>query len=106
MLTQVSLRLAAEGLRAAPTFELDSACATFTDEICPHTGSEPCNCKLIVLMVYGPAVHPVSLVFHGGNEETEVFMEVDLTRSRDLDFEYRIQQALNKENNLFLDMVR
>jgi hypothetical protein len=106
VLTQVSLRLVAEGLRAAPTFELDSACATLTDEICPHTGTEPCKCQLIVLMVYGPAVHPVSLVFHGDDEATEIFLSVDLTQHRDLDFENLIQQAPNKENNLFLDMVK
>lgn len=105
VLTQVSLRLVAEGLRVAPAFELDSACATFTDEICPHTGTKPCKCQLIVLMVYGVAVHPVSLVFHGDDKETEIFLSVDLTQSRDLDFENRIQRALNKENNLFLDMV-
>jgi hypothetical protein len=56
-------------------------------------------------MVYEPAVHPVSLVFHGDDKETEIFLAVDLTQSLDLDFENRIQHALNKENNLFLDMV-
>jgi len=106
VLTQVSLRLVAEGLRVVPTFELDSACATLTDEICPHTGTKPCKCQLIVLIVYGSTVHPVFLVFHGDDKETEVSLVVDLTPSRDLDFENRIRQALNKENNLFLDMAR
>lgn len=78
VLTQVSLRLVAEGLRVVPTFELGSACATFTDEICPHTGTRPCKCQLIVLMVYESAVRAVSPVFHRGDEATEIFMEVDL----------------------------
>lgn len=106
VLTQVSLRLVTEGLRVVPAFELDSACATLTDEICPHTGTKPCKCQLIVLIVHGATVHPVSLVFHGDDRETEVSLVVDLTQARDLDFEKRIQHALKKENNLFLDMAK
>jgi hypothetical protein len=106
VVSQVSLCLVAEGFQVTQTFELGSACASFTDNVCPHKGSSPCKCQLIVLMIYGATVHPVSLVFHGDDKETEIFLAVDLTQSRDLDFENRIQQALNKENDLFLDMVR
>lgn len=106
VVSQISLRLVAEGFRVTQTFELDSACASFTDNVCPHKGTSPCKCQLIVLMVYEAAVHPVSLVFHGDDKETEIFLAVDLTQSLDLDFENRIQHALNKENNLFLDIVK
>jgi hypothetical protein len=32
---------------------------------CAHHGTEPCDCQMVVMLVYGPTVAPATLVAHG-----------------------------------------
>ncbi|GAB4577453.1 MAG: hypothetical protein Fur0022_01840 [Anaerolineales bacterium] len=72
VIRQVMQNLAAAGLRVVRSFDLRSACASFTENVCPHHGTTPCDCQLVVLLVYGIGVAPVSLVLHSHMGQTEL----------------------------------
>lgn len=82
------------GLRAMRTFDLRMARAAHGDCPCPHHGSEQCTCQMVVLLVYGSAPHPLSLVAHGSAERTWVSL-VDEPRERsDAGLEALIRRVL------------
>ena len=58
------------GLRAANSFDLRSAMTAPGDCSCPYHGSDPCHCQMVVMLVYGAAVAPATLVAHGHNGQT------------------------------------
>ena len=64
------------GLQVARSFELDSACGSMTDNICPHSGEAPCNCQVFVLSVRDGISTLAYLVLHACKDTTEVFLEV------------------------------
>lgn len=68
-------RLTAAGLRVKRSFELDSACAPFTNTRCPHSGEIPCDCKLVVLIVGNAETGSIPLVFHDCDGRTELLLE-------------------------------
>ncbi|HUF39377.1 MAG TPA: hypothetical protein VMN57_12705 [Anaerolineales bacterium] len=72
VIRQAAESLEAAGLRVFKTFDLRSACASFTDNNCPHHGSAPCDCQLVVLLIYGPDDPPISLVLHSHRGLTEL----------------------------------
>ena len=37
---------------------------------CPHHGTNECDCQMLVLLVYGEAVEPATLILHGNNGQT------------------------------------
>ncbi|HLA97093.1 MAG TPA: hypothetical protein VJL34_01465 [Anaerolineales bacterium] len=96
VLTQVSLRLIAEGMSITQTFELDSACALFNENHCPHGGNSPCQCRLVVLMVSETPLMCVSLVFHGHDKETEIWI-FSSDPDRDPGHERHVAEILNDE---------
>ncbi len=59
--------LAARGLRALETFDLQDARAASADCTCPHHGTDDCDCQMLVLMVYGEATAPTTLMLHGND---------------------------------------
>lgn len=68
--------LNAQGMKVVRSFDLRSACATFPDNVCPHHGTSPCDCQLVVLLVYGKQPGPASLVMHGHRMQTEIQLAV------------------------------
>lgn len=96
-IAQVTFRLGCDGLQVVRSFDLSSACAPFTHDICPHTGQAPCDCRLAVLFVYGRERLPVSLVAHQCGGQTEFCLmaaewppfKVDLSNSADLERDVR-----------------
>jgi len=72
VIRQVTENLEAAGLRVVRSFDLRSACASFTDNVCPHHGSAPCDCQLVVLLIYGVTLTPVSLILHSHRKQTEL----------------------------------
>jgi hypothetical protein len=62
--------LARAGLRVLRTFDLHDARAAIGDCPCPHHGLEACDCQMLVLLVYGQASLPATLVLHGSDEQT------------------------------------
>ena len=62
----VTDRLELLGMYIQRSFDLrTAACVSHPEEACPHRGSVPCTCQLVVLLVYGTDGPPVSLVAHG-----------------------------------------
>jgi hypothetical protein len=97
VLALISLRLVSEGFAVAHSFELDSACASFTETACPHTGRSPCDCRLVTLFACNQNDPPVPLVFHGHADRTEIHIETT-AQQPDLDLVEQIQAILQNES--------
>lgn len=64
-------RLEQLGLRILRSFDLSTAaCVPQPGMPCPHHGIVPCDCQLVVLLIYGEDGPPVSLVAHGHDHQT------------------------------------
>jgi hypothetical protein len=59
------------GFRAVRTFELRSACVPVRIR-CPHHGQGPCDCQLIVLLVYDWLGSTYSLTVQGSGHQCEI----------------------------------
>ncbi len=53
------------GLRVLRTFDLKDARLAAADCPCPHHGEAGCECQMVVLLIYGEAAPPVTLILHG-----------------------------------------
>lgn len=97
-LALVALQFVANGLYVAKSFEIDSSCAPITEQICPHRGTGPCECRLSVLQVHDEETGSLHLVLHGYEEKTEFFIDPQES-SGCTDFEYRVKRLLLEEND-------
>ncbi len=59
------------GLRVNRSFDLQSACAPHHSP-CPHHGTIPCSCQLVVLMLYDWEGKQYGLTIHGSEGQSEV----------------------------------
>lgn len=55
------------GFYVTRSFDLRSALAALPDPACPHHGPAPCDCQYSVLLVYGRAPAPETLIVHGND---------------------------------------
>lgn len=62
--------LSRAGLRVLRTFDLHDARAAIGDCPCPYHGTQACDCQMLVLLIYGQASLPATLILHGSDEET------------------------------------
>ena len=65
--TEITEALENSGLRIMPSF--DSSLAT-VPTTCPHHGTEQCDCRIVILLVYGADERPATLMVHGQDGET------------------------------------
>ncbi len=87
-------RLSRAGLRAQQTFDLHTARLSLPDCPCPRHGTDICDCQMVVLMVYGEAAEPATLILHGNGGITWFsLVEQPVNRKTALS----IQQALGIE---------
>lgn len=63
-------RLSQAGLSTVQTFNLNTARLGLHKCCCPNHGTEACDCQMIVLLVYGGAPEPETLILHGNNGQT------------------------------------
>ncbi len=63
-------RLGKARLRVVQTFNLHTARMGVHDCPCPNHGTEECDCQMVIVLVYGDATEPVTLVLHGNNGQT------------------------------------
>lgn len=63
-------RLNQSGLQVVQTFDFESARGTQSSCTCNNHGTERCDCQMIVLLVYGNASQPISLMAHGYDGKT------------------------------------
>jgi len=87
----IKLCLSEKGFYAQHNFALDSACASFSDPLCPHQPDQLCNCQLITLQVYRSDIPVIPLIFHSHDKYTEIFYTEEGSIPPDVLF--AIQQA-------------
>ena len=63
-------RLIQAGLHPVQTFDLHTARTGLDDFPCPNHGTNDCDCQMVVLLVYGDAGVPETLIMHGNGEKT------------------------------------
>jgi hypothetical protein len=63
-------KLSQAGLRTMQTFDLNTVRPDPKDCPCPHHGTGMCNCQMVVLLVYGSAPEPATLILHGNDGQT------------------------------------
>jgi hypothetical protein len=72
VIEQFTQHLTSSGLRVVRSFDLQSACASMPDQPCPHHRDAPCDCQMVVLLVYGEGCSPASLVLHSHRGVTDI----------------------------------
>ena len=69
----VRSRLEQTGLHTYRSFDLQSARLGADDCVCPHHGTDACDCQLVVLLVYQDQQNaPATVVLHGHQGQTSV----------------------------------
>ena len=58
------------GLKVFRTFDLHTTQNPEGSCSCPLHGTDPCDCQMAVLLVYGDGTQPVSIVAHGYDNQT------------------------------------
>lgn len=68
-------QLSRAGMRVMQTFDLRLTSPLKPGYCtCPHHGTDQCDCQMIVLLIYGNEERPVSLVLHGNDGQTWLFL--------------------------------
>ncbi len=67
--------LSGAGLRVMRSFDLRSVVAAPAGCNCSHHGTEPCDCQMVVLLVYGAQGRPATLVAFGHNGRTWITLD-------------------------------
>jgi len=96
-----SHQLQQAGLRSVQTFDLRTARTEMHDCQCPNHGTEACDCRMVVLLVYGAMAEPVTLVLHGHDGQTWLSTPEGPTFGSSL--KAQIRQALNADKLLSSD---
>lgn len=65
-----SRNLRQQGMRVVQTFDLHAARHPVADCPCPSHGTGECDCQMLILLVYGEALEPVTLMLHGNDGRT------------------------------------
>jgi hypothetical protein len=77
----VSTKMNQAGLSVIRTFDLQVARRAQTVCPCPHHGTDPCDCQMVVLLVYQLYQKPITIIAHGYNGQTW-FSVVDTPQQR------------------------
>jgi hypothetical protein len=80
--------------RPIQTFDLHTARLAMHDCSCPNHGTEDCDCQMVVLLVYGSAAEPATLILHGNNGQTWVSIATDPQQQTNAKLIHSIQQVL------------
>ncbi|MBI1794175.1 MAG: hypothetical protein HYR70_08275 [Chloroflexi bacterium] len=68
VLSWLKQQLSHAGLRVMQTFDLRlTASLKLGNCACPHHGTDTCDCQMIVLLIYGNAPEPATLILHGND---------------------------------------
>jgi len=81
-------------LRAVQTFDLHTARVGLHDCPCPNHGTDDCDCQMVVLLIYGKASEPLTLILHGHDKQTWFSIADNPQQRADLKLMAAIQQAL------------
>jgi len=87
-------QLSQAALRPVQTFDLHTARLALHDCACPNHGTQECDCQMVILLVYGEAVEPVTLILHGNDGQTWISLSDSLRQGSDTRLIAEIKQAL------------
>ena len=93
-LPRVNQQLKDAGLQTVQTFDLNSAMSGTHGCSCVNHGTVECDCQMVVLLVYGGAIEPQTLILHGDSQRTWISLADIVSRNRDLQLQITIQKAL------------
>ena len=82
------------GLRPVQTFDLRAARTGLPDCPCPNHGMNECDCQMVVMLVYGKAEGPVTLILHGNDGKTWLSLGNNFTQPTDESVRAAIEHAL------------
>ena len=71
---EVAQQLNGSGLQVIRSFDLQAARAARPGYACPHHGTAACTCQLIVLLVYGRQGLSTTLMIHGSDGRSWIFL--------------------------------
>ncbi len=83
--------------QAVRTFDLQVARLAQLDCPCPHHGMAECDCQMVVLLVYQNGSPPATLVVHGSDETSWLYLINTPQQSIGSKLEKNIQTALSVE---------
>ena len=89
--------LSQAGLSAVQTFNLNTARLGVHNCSCPNHGTEACDCQMIVLLVYGEAAEPATLILHGNDGQTWVSVTDDPAQRKNQKLITSIRHALDSQ---------
>src|SRR5512144_888577 len=84
------------GLRPVQTFDLQTARLGLHDCSCPNHGTEACDCQLVVLLVYGEAAEPATVILHSNDGKTWLTFSDNPLYRADIKLTNSIRRALEK----------
>ncbi len=90
-------QLSQAGLRVVQTFDLHTARTGLHDCSCPHHGTDNCDCQMVVMLVYGKANEPVTLIIHSNDGKTWLSLADTPIQEADTDIVTSIKQALREK---------
>ena len=93
-LSRASKQLTEAGLRTIQTFDLHSAMASTQGCSCPNHGTEECDCQMVVLLIYGTAEEPLTLILHGSKSQTWFSLADSIVQHPNPQLEDAVQKAL------------
>ena len=95
----INKQLIAFGLVVRQSFDLQAAKSAHVACTCPHHGTAQCDCQIVVLLVYGEQVAPVTLLIHSQDGNTTLSMEGPVRPEMEDTLECKIIDALGHLNN-------
>ena len=95
----LSDRLDKLGLKMERSFDLQLQQNGFPECSCPYHGTVQCDCQIVVLLIYGKADGPDTIVAHSRDGRTVFSLEARLERIQTLDL-VNIFQNLKKAEEL------
>jgi hypothetical protein len=87
-------QLSQANLCAVQTFDLHTVRAGLHDCPCPHHGTEDCDCQMVVVLVYGKAMDPATLILHGSDGQTWLSLVNNSNQPTDESIRSTIERAL------------
>lgn len=69
-------KLQAASFQVVQTFDLQTARSTHSNCSCPHHGTDLCDCQMLIFLVYGNDVNPITLLFHGRDQHTKIYWAI------------------------------
>ena len=95
----VSQQLREAGLQTVQTFDLHSAMTGAHGCSCPSHGTQDCDCQMVVLLVYGAAAEPVTVILHGNSRQTWVSFADTAIQNPNSQLQITIQKALGRQES-------